>query len=450
MRWSLIIGTSNPPYKYQYTDPRAKTLEYTIYTINFSIQYMVAGEQFVAIDIGSHKIKAIIGEWNDRKELRILGVGVSDSQGIRKWNILDMEAFKMNLDSALGEAEKMTGEQVSHVCLGLSGIHINIAPRSSIVPVSGTEVTDEDVSRALDMSQNGMDTMNRTILKVVPESFGLDLESGIKNPIGMSGKKLEVRSHIVSISSNVLANIKKWVLDIGVEVIDTYPNILAIGEATLTKRQRELGVVIVDIGSSATNIAVYEEWSLIYAEVLPIGGEHVTSDLALGLRISIDTAERLKLECGDLTLREKWKENDEEIDLSQISNVDMMVVSRNFMNEIIRARYEEIFHHITMELKKVGRDGMLPEGIVITGGGSKMRGLVDLARGYMRLPASIWVPDNVDGVSGTSISDPVYSSVVGMLLLIQKYGTAKRPFKVNFSISGALNSLKNIFKKLIP
>ena len=412
---------------------------------------MVSGEQFVAIDIGSNKIKAIIGEWNDRKELRILGVGVSDSQGIRKGNILDMEAFKMNLDSALGEAEKMTGEQFSHVCLGLSGIHIDIAGRGAIVPVAGIEVTEEDVNRALDMSQNGLDTMNRTILKVVPESFGLDLEIGIKNPVGMSGKKLEVRSHIVSIGSNVLANIKKGVLDVGVEIMDIYPNILAVGEATLTKRQKELGVVVVDIGSSSTNVAVYEEGALIYAGVLPIGGEHVTSDLALGLRISIDTAEQLKLHYGDLTVRDsKGKENDEEIDLSKLSNMETMSISRNFMNDIIRARYEEILHHIVMELKKVGRDGMLPEGIVITGGAAKMRGLVELARTYMRLPASIGVPDMVDGVSGTSISDPIYSSVVGNLLLIQKYGTAKRAFKVNFSLGNIFGSLKNIFKKIMP
>jgi cell division protein FtsA len=175
----------------------------------------------------------------------------------------------------------------------------------------------------------------------------------------------------------------------------------------------------------------------------------VTSDLAL--RISIDTAEQLKLHYGDLTVRDsKGKENDEEIDLSKLSNMETMSISRNFMNDIIRARYEEILHHIVMELKKVGRDGMLPEGIVITGGAAKMRGLVELARTYMRLPASIGVPDMVDGVSGTSISDPIYSSVVGNLLLIQKYGTAKRAFKVNFSLGNIFGSLKNIFKKIMP
>lgn len=201
---------------------------------------MVSGEQFVAIDVGSSKIKALIGEWNEQKQLRILGVGVSESRGIRKGNILDMEEFKANLDAALGDAEKMTGEQMSHICLGLSGVHIDVTQRSGIVPVSGNEVTDDDISRALDMSQNGVDLTNRTVLKVIPESFSLDLESGIKNPVGMSGKKLEVRSHIISISSNVLANIKKGVYDVGVEIIDTFPNLIAIGEATLTRRQKEL------------------------------------------------------------------------------------------------------------------------------------------------------------------------------------------------------------------
>jgi cell division protein FtsA len=170
---------------------------------------MVSGEQLVAIDIGSSKIKAVIGEWNDEKKLRILGVGVAESRGIRKGNILDMEEFKNNLDIALGDAEKMTGEQVSHICLGVSGVHIDITRRSGIVAVAGIDVTEDDVNRALDMSQNGVDLMNRSVLKVIPESFSLDLESGIKNPVGMSGKKLEVRSHIISMGANILSNIKK-------------------------------------------------------------------------------------------------------------------------------------------------------------------------------------------------------------------------------------------------
>lgn len=412
---------------------------------------MVSGEQFVAIDVGSAKIKAVIGEWDENKQLRILGVGVSESRGIRKGNILDMEEFKANLDSALGEAEKMTGEQVSHVCLGLSGVHIEVVQKTGIVPVSGNEVTEDDVQRALDMSQNGVDLMNRSVLKVIPESFGLDLENGIKNPVGMNGKKLEVRSHIISIGSNILSNITKGVYDVGVEIMDTYPNLLAVGEATLTRRQKELGVVVLDMGASATNIAVYEEWALIYGGVIPIGGELVTSDIALGLRISIDTAERLKLEYGDLNFgNNESADYDEEIDLSQISNIDTIAVSRRFLNEIIRARYEEIFHHVVMELKKVGRDGMLPEGVILTGGAAKCRGLTDLTRSYMRLPANIGVPDMVESISGTSMSDPMYTSVIGNMLLIQKYGTSKRPFKIQFSFKNLYQSLRNFLKKIFP
>ena len=249
-----------------------------------------------------------------------------------------MEEFKTNLDSALGDAEKMTGEQVSSVCLGLSGVHIEVAQKTGIVHIQNPEITEEDVSRALDMSQNGAELMNRTILKVIPQHYGVDLDNGIKNPIGMSGKTLEVRSHIISMSSNILANITKGVHDVGVEIMDTFPNLIAIGEATLSRRQKELGVVALDIGASATNLAVYEEGSLIYAGVIPIGGELVTSDIALGMRISIDTAEKLKLEYGDLNFGiGEHEDYDEEINLSELSNVDTITVSRRFLNDIIRA-----------------------------------------------------------------------------------------------------------------
>lgn len=411
---------------------------------------MASWETFVAIDIGSAKIKVIIGEWSEEKKLRVLGVGVSESRGIRKGNILDMEEFKSNLDIALADAEKMTGDQVSHVYIGVSWVHIDVAKNTGIVAVHGTEVTEDDVNRALDMSQNGVDLMNRNVLKIIPESFSLDLENGIKNPAGMSGKKLEVRSHILSISSNILNNLRKGVYDIGVEILDVYPNILAAWESSLTRRQKELWVVCLDIGSSVTNIAVYEEWALIYAWVVPIGGEHVTSDLALWLRISIDTAEKLKLEYWDLGFMPSEKEQDQEIDLSKISNIDTISISRKFMTEIMRARYHEIFHYVNMQLKNIGRDGMLPEGAVITGGGSKMRGLVILARESLRLPASIGVAEDLDGASGTSIADPIYTSVIGILLLAQKFGNLRKPFKLNFSLTHIVNSIKTFFKRFIP
>ncbi len=280
---------------------------------------------------------------------------------MRKGNILDMDEFKKNLDESLSEAERMTGEQVTNVSLNLSGSLIETVANVGIVSVLSTEVTDDDVNRALDMAQNGVDLTNRTVLKVIPETFTIDRQEGIKNPVGMAAKKLEVRAHIYSVSTNTLNNIKRAVADVGVGVLDAYPTLVTAGEAVLSRRQKELGVVVVDIGASSTNIAVYEEGALIFSAVIPVGGEHVTSDIALGFRIGIDLAERLKIEFADMDFLPEKDSDDEQIDLSRLDANESHTVSKKFLAEIIRARYLEIFHLINAELKRVGRDGMLPE-----------------------------------------------------------------------------------------
>lgn len=306
------------------------------------------------------------------------------------------------------------------------------------------------MNRVLDMSQNGVDLMNRVVLKVIPESFALDMETGVKNPIGMTAKKLEVRSHIFCISSNILSNIKKGIYDVGVEILDIYPNVLSAPEAVLSKRQKELGVVCIDIGASTTDIAVYEEGTLIFASVIPLGGEHVTSDVALGTRVSIDTAEKLKVEYGSCGLCKEEKTKDEEIDLAKISKNETSTVSRKYLSEIIRARYSEIFYFVNNELKKIGKDGMLPEGAVLTGGGAKAKDLNELAKEVLRLPSMIGTPEDSDLISGTSISDPIFAGIIGTLLLSQKYGVSHGGFKFNFSLKGFFGSIKNALKKIIP
>ncbi len=411
---------------------------------------MVPGEIFTAIDIGSSKIKTIIGTFTEDKKLRVLGVGIAVSSGVRKGNILDMDEFKKNVDASLSEAEKMTGEQARSAYLCVSGTSIETVIGSGIVAVPHGEVADEDVNRALDMSQNGVDLTNREVLKVIPQSFALDNESGIKNPIGMAAKKLEVRAHIFSIGENVLGNIRKGIADVGVDIADVYPNVLAAPEAVLSRRQKELGVAVVDIGASTTDLAVYEEGSLIYAAVIPLGGEHVTSDIAIGTRISIDLAERLKVEYGDLAFGREEKAKDEEIQLSKLSKTETSSVSKKELSEIARARYSEIFHFVNVELKKIGKDGMLPEGVVLTGGGSKMRGIVDLAKESFRLPSTVGIPEDSELISGTSVGDPVYAGVIGTLLLSQRYGTHRGRLRLNLSVGGFWNSLKNLFSKLVP
>ena len=412
---------------------------------------MVLGETFTAIDIGSSKIKTVIGVFNEHKELRILGVGVTPSNGVRKGNILDMDEFKKNLDTALSEAEKMTGEQVTTVYLVISGPIVEMITNTGIVAVPSQEITEDDINRALDMAQNGVDMTNRTVVKVIPETYTLDHQAGVKNPVGMAAKKLEVKAHIFLASANVLNNIRKGVLDVGVDVSDIYPSVLTASEAILSRRQKELGVVCIDIGASSTSVAVYEEGSLIFSSVVPVGGEHVTSDIALGGRIAIDLAEKLKVEYGDIAFAKREDLADEEIDLSKMSRSETSVISRKFLSEIARARYAEIFYMVNTELKRVGRDGMLPEGAVITGGGAKMKNLIDMAKDILRLPAVVGVPEESDFVSGTSIGDPIFAAVVGTLLLSKRYQAPKGGMSFRgFSPLSFWQSIKTTFHKLLP
>lgn len=410
---------------------------------------MVSWETFTAIDIGSNKIKTIIWSFSEDKKLRVLWVWVVPSKAVRKWNILDMEEFKKNINDSLEEAEKMTGEQISHAYLTLSWTWISVDTNKWIIAVLDHEITEDDVNRGLDMAQNWVDLQNKVVLKVIPETFSVDFETWIKNPIWMNAKKLEVIAHIFSIWANVLNNIKKWIYDNGVEIIDIYPWLITSPEAVLTKRQKELGVVCIDVWANTTDFAVYEEWVLIYSWVIPLGWENVTSDIALCSRISIDLAEKLKLEYWDVNFCKIDKKKDEEIDLEKISKNDSGKISMNFLSEVVRARYSEIFYFITWELKKIGKDWMLPEWAVLTWGWAKIKWILELSKEILRLPSTIGLPEDSDFISWTSVSDPQFSSVIWTLVLSQRY-TASRWPRLNINIWWFMGSIKRLFWKIIP
>lgn len=409
---------------------------------------MVSWETFTAIDVGSNKIKTIIWVFNEDKKLRVLWVGVTQSQAVRKWIILDMEEFKKNVNDSLEEAEKMTWEQITHAYVTLSWTWISVDTNKWIIAVMNQEVTEDDVNRWLDMAQNWVDLQNKIVLKVIPESFSIDFETWIKNPIWMTAKKLEVVAHIFSIWANIVNHIKKWIFDNWVDISDIYPSLITTPEAVLTKRQKELWVVCVDIWANTTWLTVYEEWILIYSTVIPLGWENVTSDIALGLRISVDLAEKLKLEYSDVNYC-KVDKKDEEIDLEKISKNEAWKISMKYLSEIVRARYSEIFYFINVELKKIKKDWMLPEWAVITWWWSKMKWILELSKELLRLPSSIWLPENSDFISWTSVSDPQFSAVIWTLILSQKYWVHKGS-NISFNIWGFWNSLKNLFGKIVP
>lgn len=402
------------------------------------------------IDIGSSKIRTIIGyfEVEPGEDFHILGVGVSDSNAIRKWNILDMEEFKNNLDKSLEEAEKMSWEDISGAYLSFNSSSFEVIKNKGVVAISGWEIAEEDIDRALDMAKNGVDLPNREILKVIPENFIVDIERGVKNPIGMSARKMDVEANIFSMNLNILNNIKKAVSDIGIEIFDIYPNLLSAPESILSKRQKELWVVCIDIWAATTWITVYEEGSLKYSWVIPLGGDNVTNDIALWLRTSTTVAEKLKLEYAELDVGNNEKFSDREIDLSILNMWEEGTLSLEYLSKIVTARYAEIFHFVHEELKKIWRDGMLPEWAICVWGGTKIKGFIDLWKKSLKLPVFIGLPVSHDDFSDASISDPVFASVIWTMILSNKYSVPSKMFTMN--IWGLFESILNTFKKLLP
>lgn len=403
------------------------------------------------LDVGSSKIRTVVGTLDDKNQMpNIIGVGIAPSTGLRKGQVIDVEEAINNITTSLEDAERMAGEPVHHVFLGISGNHIESFNSKGVIAIShpGNEITEDDIDRVLEAAQAVAIPNNRRILRIIPKSFTVDEQRGIKYPVGMTGIRLEVDAHIVTGMIPAVRNIEKCVLQAGVDIDDVIPCALASSEAVLSKRQKELGVMVVDIGAGGTAISIFEEGTTLHTAVIPVGGENVTNDIAIGLRTSIDAAEKIKIEYGSCIPDEV---NDRElIDLSSLSKIDMQKISKRHLVEIIEARYHEIFLLIKEELAKIHRDGMLPAGVVLTGAGVKIPGVIDLARETLNLPVQIGFPQNFEGVID-KIEDPAYATAIGLLI----WGTRfeNRSFGLSFkglNLKKTFSGLKNWVKQLMP
>lgn len=411
---------------------------------------MGASNTITTIDIWSSKIRTIIWYFDQEKndDFNILWVGISNSTAMRKWNILDMEEFKNNLDKSLEEAEKMAWEQISWAYISFNSSSFDIIRSKWIISIGSSEVSEDDINRSLDKAKSWVDMPNKEILKVVPENFVVDLEEGIKNPLWMLARKLEVTANIFSMSTNVLTNIRKAISDIGIEIYDIYPNLLSSPEGVLTKRQKELWVVCIDIGSSTTWVTVFENWVLNYSAIIPVGWDNVTNDIALWLRTSTAVAEKIKLEYAELDLESKEGFRDSEFDLEELNLWEEGTVSREYLSKIVTARYDEIFYFVREELKRIGKDWMLPEWAVCVWGSSKMKWFVETSKKWLKLPVFIWLPVSKDDLVDASISDPVFAAVIWTMIFSNMYGNNWPMFSINFS--WFIASLKKLFKKILP
>jgi len=377
------------------------------------------------LDIGSSKIRVVVGQKVDGRELNIVGLSEVDSEGITKGVIKSIEDAVSSISRAFEGAERMTGLPVERAYVSISGSHIKSDTSKGVIAVAKAdgEVRAEDVERVIEAAQAVSTPPNYEILHVIPREFTVDSQTGIKDPVGMTGIRLEVEVQIIQGMAAQIKNLTKVVYRAGVEVEDLDLESLAAAEAVCSKRQRELGACLLNIGGSTTSLAVFEEGEVIHTHVIPIGAGHITNDIAIGLRTSIDTAEAVKIRYGTASLQDIKRKED--VDLSQITKGEAGVVSKRHIAEIIEARVEEIFKLSDVELAKIERSGKLPAGVVLCGGGAKLDGIIALARKVFKLPASLGSPRQIKSAVD-KIDDPSLATVVGLVRwgenLAQTYG----------------------------
>lgn len=402
-----------------------------------------------SLDIGSSKIRTVVAVTDGTQEHSIpnvIGVGISPSMGIRKGQVIDVEELIHNIISSLEDAERMAGVPVNHVFVGMSGSHIESFDSRGVIAISGSEIALDDMARVLEAAQAVSIPPNRRILHIEPKAYAVDEQRGIKNPIGMTGIRLEVEAHIITGHVQHVKNVEKCISQAGIDIDAIVPSTIAAAESTLSKRQKELGVVVIDVGAGCTSIAVYEEGTILHSVGLPVAGESVTNDIAIGLRTSVDTAERIKIEYGSV-LPQEINER-ETIDLSQISRIDTQTVSKRYMAEIMQARYYEIFSMVKAELTRLGRNGMLPSGAVLTGAAVKAPGVLELARDVLGLPVQMGFPMEVGGVI-EKVDDPAYATAIGTLVWGLREGSQFSAMS-SFQMKRTLQQVGTWFKSLLP
>ncbi|MBI2415050.1 MAG: cell division protein FtsA [Candidatus Kerfeldbacteria bacterium] len=405
------------------------------------------------LDIGSTTIRVAVGQLNPHdNEIHIIGAAEHPAEGINKGIVTSIEDAVSSISGALDKAERMTGIPTERAFVSVNGSHILSQDSHGVVAVSKAdgEIREDDVNRVIEAAQTVATPPNYEILHVIPRQFTVDGQRNIKDPVGMTGIKLEVDAQIILGSVSQIKNLTKCVYRTGTDIQDLVLGALAASEAVLTKRQKELGVALVNLGGLTTSLMVFEEGDVIHTKVLPVGSGHITNDIAIGLRTSVDVAEAIKTEYGAASPDEVAKH--EEIDLKNIDPNENGRVSRREVAEIIQARLEEMFSMVNKELKTINRHGMLPAGIVLTGGGAKLQGIIDVAKKQFYLPASIGAP-RLFKTAIDKIQDPVFATALGLVVWGESmlHQTAGFSTLAKFSAVGdATTKMKKWFKSLLP
>src|SRR5436853_1672677 len=369
----------------------------------------------VGLDVGTSRVTAVVGESMDDGTLDVVGIGVAESRGIKRGVVVNVDAAVDSIKKAIEEAELMAGVEIDSVHLALSGPHIKGFNSRGVIAVAGKnrEITRDDVKRAIDAAKAVSLPTGREILHVLPQDFVVDEQDGIGAPVGMTGTRLELNVHIVTGSQTSTQNIVACVNRAGVTVGETVVEQLAASDAVLTQDEKELGVALVDIGGGTTDIAIYERGSLWHTAVIGIGGDHFTNDIAVGLRTPLPDAVKIKRKCG--CALSGMVDEEDTMEVASVGGRQPRIMARRILSEILQPRAEEIFHLVWDEIRRAGYEKALNSGIVLTGGGSILDGIPEIAEQIFDLPIRRGVPSGVGGLAD-HVNSPTFATGVGLVL----------------------------------
>lgn len=401
---------------------------------------------YVGLDIGTSKVACVVGlHQEEAAEPSIIGLGSASTSGLRRGVVTDIEETVSSITAALEEAERMSGIAIERATISVDGAHIQSLNSRGVIAVSRAdhEISREDLARAEEAAAAIQIDNNRQILQIIPKNYIVDGQPNVADPVGMNGVRLEVDTHIITAATPALKNLDNAIMRAGVAINDQIIVPLASARAVLTKKQRELGVIMLDIGAETTGIAVFEEGSVTFTTIIPIGSNHITKDLVFGLRTTIDVAEKVKVKHASANPSTK---DSRKIDLATLGGKGS--VSQHEIDKIVKSRLSEILGMAVGELQKAGKDSMLAAGVVLTGGGSKMPGLADYAKDITKLSVGIGVVTGVTGIID-KVKDPSYSAAVGLMLedMVQPHNVVGG---INNMVGNAVDRVRQIFKSLMP
>jgi cell division protein FtsA len=398
----------------------------------------------VGLDIGTAQIKAVVGEITADDRLSIVGVGTHVSRGMDKGGVNDLNLVVQAVQRAIDEAELMADCRVSSVYLGITGKHIRCQNESGMVPINDTEVTADDVANVIHAAKSVPISAERRMLHVLPQEFSVDMQEGIKSPVGMSGVRMEARAHIITCANDMAKNIEKCVERCGLQVDQLIFSALASSYAVLTDDEKELGVCVVDLGGGTIDIAIFTNGALRHTAVIPVAGNQVTSDIAKIFRTPISHAEEIKVQYACALRSMVGKE--ESIEVPSVGGRPARSMSRHTLAEVVEPRYQELFELVLEEIKSSGLEEQIAAGVVLTGGTAKMEGAVEFAEDIFQMPVRVGQPAHVTGLK-EYVQDPAYASVVGLLLYGKDARTQqKKVADVRDSVSGFVKRISSWFK----